>query len=422
MNTLRKKWVRLVLLAALPMLAACTSETKEHMLTAEEILGHPDFQAISYSGYRENTREIVPTVEEIMEDMKILEAMGIKFIRTYDTQQFAHAEHTLKAIARLKKEDPDFEMYVMLGAWIDCKYARTDSADHQQENLEANTAEIKAAIRFANEYPDIVKVIAVGNEAMVHWAASYYVVPGIILKWVNHLQELKQSGDLPSTLWITSSDNFASWGGGDSSYHNADLEQLVEAVDFISMHTYPFHDSHYNPDYWLVPEDEANAEQNERILSAMDRALKYARNQYEQVAAYVQGLGIEKTIHIGETGWASVDNVLYGNTGSRAADEYKQKLYYESVREWTDEAGISCFFFEAFDEPWKDGNNPLGSENHFGLIDINGKAKYAIWDLVEQGVFEGLTRGGDPIEKSFGGNLQALLSDVQPPPEKTENE
>jgi hypothetical protein len=43
---------------------------------------------------------------------------------------------------------------------------------------------------------------------------SYYVQPSVILKWVNHLQELKK-GKLDANLWITSSDNFASWGGGD---------------------------------------------------------------------------------------------------------------------------------------------------------------------------------------------------------------
>jgi hypothetical protein len=67
---------------------------------------------------------------------------------------------------------------------------------------------------LTRQYPDIIKVIAVGNEAMVKWAASYFVQPDVILKWVNHLQALKQKGDLPKALWITSSDNFASWGGG----------------------------------------------------------------------------------------------------------------------------------------------------------------------------------------------------------------
>jgi hypothetical protein len=61
----------------------------------------------------------------------------------------------------------------------------------------------------------------------------------------------KKVGKLDANLWITSSDNFASWGGGDPEYHVPDLEKLIKAVDYISMHTYPMHDTHYNPTFWV---------------------------------------------------------------------------------------------------------------------------------------------------------------------------
>jgi len=130
----------------------------------------------------------------------------------------------------------------------------------------------------------------------------------------------------------------------------------------------------------------------------------------------MKSLGIKKPIHIGETGWATVSNGFYGPTGSKAADEYKQGLYYTLMREWTTRAGISCFYFEAFDEQWKDAQNEQGSENHFGLFTIDGKAKYAIWDLVDQGVFKGLTRNGQPIKKTFNGDKNAVMKGVLPPP------
>ena len=95
-------------------------------------------------------------------------------------------------------------------------------------------------------------------------------------------------------------------------------------------------------------------------------------------------------------------------------------MYHQLMREWTDKNGISLFYFQAFDEPWKDAANPLGSENHFGLIDLQGRAKYAIWDLVDAGVFEGLTRGGNPIITSYGGNLDSLMLDVLVPPSQAE--
>ena len=85
---------------------------------------------------------------------------------------------------------------------------------------------------FANQYPEIIKILAVGNEAMVHWATSYFVEPKVILKWVKHLQELKKNGKLDKDLWVTSSDNFASWGGGDKAYHKkGTLNELIMTVD-----------------------------------------------------------------------------------------------------------------------------------------------------------------------------------------------
>ena len=386
-------------------------------LTAKDILGNPKYLAISYGGYRGKSRELQPAVAQLKEDMKILAAMNIRVLRTYNTR-LAEASNLLKAIRELKQEDPDFEMYVMLGAWMDCRKAWTNHPDHEHEDEEANAAEIQRAVDMANQYPDIVKIIAVGNEAMVKWAASYFVQPRVILKYVNQLQALKKTGKLPKDLWITSSDNFASWGGGDAEYHVEDLTKLFKAVDFVSVHTYPMHDTHYNPAFWGNFEGEETLSDTAKIAAAMTRARDYAVSQYRSVAKYMKGLGIEKPIHIGETGWAGASDGYYGPDGSKACDEYKEGLYYKLLRDWTNENKIACFYFEAFDEIWKDAANPAGSENHFGLFTLDGRAKYALWDLVDEGKFKGLTRDGNPIVKTHGGNEAALLKHVSLPPVK----
>nr|WP_299070193.1 glycosyl hydrolase family 17 protein [uncultured Allomuricauda sp.] len=419
-----------IILATIVLLTAysCkekTSKTEENQpqitkeVTAKDILGNPDYLAISYGGYRKATRDVQPTIDELKEDMRILSAMGIKVLRTYNVQ-LQHAPNLLKAIHELKNEDSSFEMYVMLGAWIDCKNAWTDKEPDHDVESEQNEGEIARAAALANQYPDIVKIIAVGNEAMIKWATSYYVQPSVILKWVNHLQELKKSGKLPKDLWITSSDDFASWGGGEESYHTEDLEKLIKAVDYISMHTYAYHNSHYNPEFWGVPEEEEQLSDIEKIDAAMVRAKEFAMSQYKAVSNYVKSIGADKPIHIGETGWATVSNGHYGPTGSKATDEYKEAAYHKLIREWTNTNGISCFYFEAFNERWKDAQNEHGSENHFGLITIDGQAKYALWDLVDKGTFNGLTRNGNPITKTYNGNKDALMKDVLVPPTKKE--
>ena len=421
---MKNKLQTLLFLAFLFSMISCVkNEQKEDddlktkkELTAADILGNPDYLAISYGGYRAKSREVQPTIPQLKEDLKIMHAMGIRILRTYNVQpKLPHAANILEAIHQLKQEDAGFEMYVMLGAWIDCLNAWTDKAPNHEVESPENAGEIERAVKLANKYPDIVKVIAVGNEAMVRWATSYFVRPNVILKWVKHLQLLKKEGKLSKDLWITSSDDFSSWGGGDPTYRVKDLEELIKAVDYVSMHTYPYHYSHYAPDFWGVPESDQKLTDIEKIDNAMLRALEKSKQLYKDVSDYVKSIDSTKTIHIGETGWATISSGHYGVNGSRATDQYKQGLYYNHIRNWTNKAGISCFYFEAFDEQWKDAANPNGSENHFGLINLKGEAKYPIWDLVDKGVFKGLKRDGKTITKTFNGDKKALMKTVLVP-------
>ena len=403
------------------MLIDCVNRSnKKESITAEYILGNPDYPGISYGGYRDFTRDVQPTLPQLKEDMRILSAMGIKIIRTYNVH-LDQASNVLAAIRELKEEHSDFEMYVMLGAWIDAKNAWTNLPERiRNENSERNAVEIDRAVELTNMYPDIIKILSVGNEAMVHWAWQYYVEPSIILKWVTYLQDLKKEGQLPETLWITSSDNFASWGGGGIEYHKKDLNKLIAAVDYLSIHTYPMHDTYYNPEFWGVRDDELNLTDIQKVDAAMKRSLEYAISQYQSVVNYIKTLGIDKPVHIGETGWATISNGIYVAEGARAIDEYKSSSYYNQIIEWSSREGISVFYFEAFDEKWKDANNTLGSENHFGLINLQGEAKYAIWNLVDSGIFKELTRDEKSITKTFGGDVAALMETVLVPPTNEE--
>jgi exo-beta-1,3-glucanase (GH17 family) len=409
----------IVLLLSIILFNSCSSKPmnskKPTEITAKTIIGNPKYQAICYGGFREKSRDIEPTIAQLKEDLQLLAAMNIKVLRTYNVHN-KEVSNLLIAIRELQKEDANFEMYLMLGAWIDCKNSWTANAPIHNIESDRNAIEITEAVRLTNEYPDIIKIIAVGNEAMVKWATAYYVEPAIILKWVNHLQKLKKEKKLPADLWITSSDNFAAWGGGDKEYHVEDLNQLIKAVDYISMHTYPMHDTHYHPVFWGVLDSEIQLSEKEKIDAAMIRARDNAIYQYKGVFNYMKSLGVDKPIAIGETGWASLSSELYGDSGSRATDEYKSAMFYKLMREWSNKEKLSLFYFEAFDEQWKDSGNPLGSENHFGLINLQGQVKFALWELVDKGVFKNLTRDGKPITKTYNGDEKALWNDVKTPP------
>jgi exo-beta-1,3-glucanase (GH17 family) len=409
------KKIRFFIITSFLLVSCSESGDLSMNKSAKEFIGNPEYPAISYGGYRGKSRQEQPSINEIKEDLYIMHAQGFRVFRTYDLHH-PFAENTLKAIKEIKQTDPSFEMYVMLGAWIQCKDAFTEKPINHEEDYEGNKFEITEAVRLAQEYPDIVKIIAVGNEAMVHWAWSYHVPPKFVLKWVKHLQDLKLNGVLNNDLWITSSDNFASWGGGSAEYHNEDLNELIRSVDFVSMHTYAFHDTHYNPSFWNLTTTPENLNKQNIIMDAMQRAVDYELDQFESVQNYVHNIDPSKEVHIGETGWSSVASDLYGYSGSEAADEYKLGLYYQMITDVCFVKSISCFYFSAFDEPWKDSNNENGSENHFGLFTVDGKAKYPLWEKVDSGVFNDLSRGGNSIVKTYNGDLEALLKTSNIPP------
>ena len=409
------KKIRFFIITSFLLVSCSESGDLSMNKSAKEFIGNPEYPAISYGGYRGKSRQEQPSINEIKEDLYIMHAQGFRVFRTYDLHH-PFAENTLKAIKEIKQTDPSFEMYVMLGAWIQCKDAFTEKPINHEEDYEGNKFEITEAVRLAQEYPDIVKIIAVGNEAMVHWAWSYHVPPKFVLKWVKHLQDLKLNGVLNNDLWITTSDNFASWGGGSAEYHNEDLNELIRSVDFVSMHTYAFHDTHYNPSFWNLTTTPENLNKKNIIMDAMQRAVDYELDQFESVQNYVRNIDPSKEVHIGETGWSSVASDLYGYSGSEAADEYKLGLYYQMITDVCFVKSISCFYFSAFDEPWKDSNNENGSENHFGLFTVDGKAKYPLWEKVDSGVFNDLSRGGNSIVKTYNGDLEALLKTSNIPP------
>ena len=67
----------LISLMATTLLVSYAPSPEAAVKTAADILGNPDYPAISFGAYREKTREIQPTIPQLKEDLKILSAMGI---------------------------------------------------------------------------------------------------------------------------------------------------------------------------------------------------------------------------------------------------------------------------------------------------------------------------------------------------------
>ena len=127
-------------------------------------------------------------------------------------------------------------------------------------------------------------------------------------------------------------------------------------MDFISLHTYPV---------WEY--------------QSIDVALEYTRRNYASVAESNPGIPIVIT----EAGWTTASNGR-GIEPANASQEL-QAIYCEHLLNWTREAGILTFVFEAFDEPWKGSSDPLEPEKHWGLFTVDRQPKQFLQKLYAGG-------------------------------------
>lgn len=302
----------------------------------------PYKKAICYSGFREGQSPdsgIFPTYEEIKEDLLIL-AKHWKYVRLYDTDR--QAEMALQII---KEEALDLK--IQLGAYIgaevnnfNCPWGGVHSEDKLISNKQFNVRRIKKLIRLANEYPEIVNSLSVGNEATVDW--TDHMVP--VASVVNYVKMVKAETTQP----VTFCENYVPWLNK--------LEPLAEVVDFISIHTYPV---------WEYKH--------------IHEAIQYTEENYKVVAEKYP----HKQIVITEAGWATNSNGRGIDPGN--VSEAFQDIYYHDLMDWCDENQVVAYVFEAFDESWKGSPEPDEPEKHWGLFYIDRTPK-----KVMEGVFSEL--------------------------------
>ena len=294
--------------------------------------------AICYSGYRDGQSPqdgSFPSHVQVSEDLHIL-AKNWRFLRLYDCS--LHAEVVLEVI---RDEAMDFK--VMLGANMlaeesnpDCPWGAQFSEETLRINQRANSDEIDRMITLAKLYPDSVFAVSVGNEATVDWTDHLVPVENLIA----YVHRIKAAISQP----VTFCENYVPWA------HK--LEALAAELDFISVHSYPV---------WEYQSVEA--------------ALDYTKANYDSVASHYP----DKTVVITEAGWTTSSNGR-GIEPHNASQEL-QAIYYRELVNWTREAEILTFVFEAFDEPWKGSPDPLEPEKHWGLFTVDRLPKLVMRDF-----------------------------------------
>lgn len=317
----------------------------------------PEFssrKAVSYSPFRTANRDTETITDANVEaDLNLLVTGNFKLIRLFDSSDNVSAR-VLKII-----RDKKLDIKVQLGAWI---------ANGQDD---FNKAEIARAVALATTYKDIVLAVSVGNETMVSWAFNP-VTPTLMAGYIKSVRD-------QITQPVTTDDNWAFFANYTGEPNNP--KSIVLAIDFVAMHTYPLADSLYSATKWNWQQTEVAA--NLRATAMMDAAIAAAKSDFSAVRSYLDGIGMTNMpIVIGETGWKSVAS----HNETNRAHPVNQKMYFERLNAWMSSAATSkpaaIFYFEAFDEPWK------GSDDKWGLFNVDRKAKYVIQDLYPSSIWE----------------------------------
>jgi len=280
-------------------------------------------KAICYSGYRKNQtpiRQIYPNYSNILEDLKILEK-DFDYIRMYDAN-----EHTKMTLQTIKEHNINLKVLIgmdLLGEASNpnCSWGGKYTVEQVAHNIEYNQNQMLKIIVLAEEYEDIILGVSAGNEAVPEWNANL-VSPGRVLYFV---KELKKHVNVP----VTYCDN--------NYYWKNQLTEVAKYVDFISIHIYPV---------WL----------GANVYDGIQMSIRELNE--------IKSLYPDKQIIITETGWPTNSNG--GQIPKNHANESNQLLFNSEIDKYTENNGIICFFFEAFDEHWKGSDALDEPEKHWG--------------------------------------------------------
>lgn len=308
----------------------------------------PFGRAICYSGYREgqSPKTAVPSLEEIRQDLMILVDEGYQYLRLYDPN--LHAERVLQLIT-----EEALPLKCIVGIDSDpeennanCPFETQDLSEQQlRQNIARNDGEVEKLIALVRKYGDAVLAVSVGNENTPFWGAHRVSEERLI----GHARRLKQATDKP----VTFCEGYFEW---------KDLAKLAAELDFISIHTYPYH-----------------------YGTPIGEAVALNREQYHDI----QRMYPDKQVIITELGWSSdstaksywavirneFKEIAYAPGEPPRASVKNAGFYLKEVERWVEQEQVTAFYFEAFDELWK-GDSPRSSECNFGVYNNDRVRKY----------------------------------------------
>lgn len=273
------------------------------------VLNHQKLQCVSYAPYYGKDQSpfvvgIKISPAQIEADLKRLAKIA-DCVRTYSVGQ--GMDYVPEAASKIG-------LKVYLGAWVG--WINAD-----------NEAEIKLAVKRANQYPDTIKALIIGNEVFLRQEQT----PATMHRYLAYAKSHTKTPITYAEVW---------------EFWNKH-QDTAQYVDFVTVHILP---------YW----------ENDPV--AVKNAANHAANIMKQLAAI-----FKKPILIGETGWPSL---------GRQRNESKPSLVNQAryVREFLQMAHDKNWQYniiEAIDQPWKRVlEGTVGG--YWGIYDVNLNPKFSL--------------------------------------------
>jgi exo-beta-1,3-glucanase (GH17 family) len=265
-------------------------------------------QSVSFAPFHDGQSPLTmvyPTKAQIEEDLKLLKD-EVMAVRTYTSRE------GLEHVPELARK---YGIKVMQCSWIGGKPV-------------LNEEEVQAQIRLANQYPDVIDKVIVGNEVLLRGDRT-------VDQLIDYIRYVKAHVKQP----VTYADVWEWW---------LKYPQVADEVDFITIHLLP---------YWEdIPTSVEDAE--ERILEA-----------YKTIHERFPG----KPILVGEVGWPTA-----GRTRGPAETGLVNKARF--INQFVRMAGREGFQYnivEAFDQGWKSANEGTVGAN-WGLFSTDRERKFSL--------------------------------------------
>ena len=240
--------------------------------------------SFSYAPFREGQSPLTrtfPSVDQIDDDLRLL-ASETHSIRTYSSMD---GMEEVPPIAR------KYGLKVIQGAWIG-------------RIAENNEAEIRQLIRLANEYPDVITRVLVGNEVLLRGEQK----PEQLLRYIRQVKQAIKQPVSYADVW--------------SFYLR--YPEIVQDLDYYTVHILP---------YW---EDEP---------LKIDETTARVEENYSKIRDAFPA----KPILIGETGWPSAGR----QRGGALPGVVNEARFIRSLVQLANKNGFDYNIVEAFNQPWK---------------------------------------------------------------------